>query len=87
MKNKLVFAGVLLVLFIMGAAAGSIVYSAIYPGFWVNYILLKEWMPVCLLVIIIVGRHPRDRLFYLSFYQAVPLCSSCRSSRKRISFR
>ncbi len=52
MKNKLVFAGVLLVLFIMGAAAGSIVYSAIYLASWVNYTLLKEWLPYALVIII-----------------------------------
>ena len=52
MKNKLVFAGVLLVLFIMGATAGSIVYSAIYVASWVNYTLLKEWLPYVLVIII-----------------------------------
>jgi cellulose synthase/poly-beta-1,6-N-acetylglucosamine synthase-like glycosyltransferase len=52
MKNKLVFAGVLLVLFIMGAAAGSVVYSAIYLASWVNYTLLKEWLPYVLVIII-----------------------------------
>lgn len=54
MKNKLVFASVLLVLFIMGAAAGSVAYSAIYLASWVNRNILNEWLPYALIVFIAV---------------------------------
>ncbi len=50
MKNKLVFATVVLVLFLMGAAAGSVAYSAIYLASWVNHNFLSEWLPYVLAV-------------------------------------
>ncbi len=52
MKNKLVFASVVLVLFIMGAAAGSVAYSAIYLASWVNRIIINEWLPYVLFIFI-----------------------------------
>jgi cellulose synthase/poly-beta-1,6-N-acetylglucosamine synthase-like glycosyltransferase len=54
MKNKLVFAGVVLVLFIMGVAAGSVAYSAIYLASWVNRNILNEWLPYALVIFIAV---------------------------------
>ncbi len=51
MKNKLVFAIVVVVLFAMGAAAGSVAYSAIYLASWVNRIIINEWLPYVLFAI------------------------------------
>lgn len=52
MKNKLVFAIVVMVLFAMGAAAGSLAYSAIYLASWVNHVIINEWLPYVLFIII-----------------------------------
>lgn len=54
MKNMLVFAGVIIVLFLMGAAAGSVVYSAIFLASLINRTLINDWLPFVLLFIIIV---------------------------------
>jgi cellulose synthase/poly-beta-1,6-N-acetylglucosamine synthase-like glycosyltransferase len=54
MKSKLVFAGVVLVLFIMGVASGSMAYSAIYLASWVNRNILNELLPYVLVVFIAV---------------------------------
>jgi cellulose synthase/poly-beta-1,6-N-acetylglucosamine synthase-like glycosyltransferase len=51
MKNKLVFIIVILVLFIMGVAAGSVAYSAIYLASWVNRTIINEWLPYVLIFI------------------------------------
>lgn len=53
MKNKLVFAGVILVLFAMGVVAGSLAYSAIYLATWFNYTILNLWIPYALFIVII----------------------------------
>jgi len=54
MKNKLVFAGVVLVLFMMGAAAGSVVYYAFFLASWLNRVELIEWMPSVLSLILVI---------------------------------
>ncbi len=50
MKNKLVFACVVLALFAMGAAAGSVAYSAVCLASWANRMLLSEWLPYVLAI-------------------------------------
>jgi cellulose synthase/poly-beta-1,6-N-acetylglucosamine synthase-like glycosyltransferase len=52
MKNNFVFAGVIFVLFAMGVAAGSVVYSALYLASWLNRTIISEWLPYLLLSII-----------------------------------
>ncbi len=52
MENKLVFASVVLVLFIMGVAAGSVAYSAIYLASWVNQNIINQWLPYGLYIFI-----------------------------------
>jgi len=54
MKNKLVFAVVVLVLFMMGAAAGSVVYYAFFLASWLNRVELIEWMPSVLSLILVI---------------------------------
>lgn len=58
MKNKLVFALVLLILLAMGIAAGSIVYSAVFLASLVNRVFVQQWIPyasyILLVVIVIV---------------------------------
>lgn len=53
MINKLVFGGVILVLFTMGLVAGSLAYSAIYLATWFNYTILDLWIPYALFIVII----------------------------------
>lgn len=43
----------MLVLFTMGAATGSVVYSAIYLASWINRALINEWLPYVLLSIVV----------------------------------
>lgn len=57
MKNRVLFALVLLILLAMGVAAGSIVYSAFYLALLVNRMIIQEWIPYAsyvLLALIIV---------------------------------
>ncbi len=51
MKNKLVFASVIFVLFVMGVAAGSVAYSALFLASWLNRVV-SVWLPYVLLLII-----------------------------------
>ena len=46
MKNKFIFALVLLMLLSMGVFAGSIVYSTIILASVVNQVLASEWIPI-----------------------------------------
>ena len=54
MRSKLVFAGVILLLFLMGIAAGSIVYSAVLLATWLNYAIINQWLPFAMVVIIVI---------------------------------
>lgn len=58
MKNKILFALVLLVLLAMGVAAGSLVYSAFYLAIWVNRVIIQQWIPyasyILLAIIVLV---------------------------------
>ncbi len=71
-KNTLVFALVLIILLAMGAAAGSIVYSAIFLASLVNRVFVQQWIPyasyLLLVLIIIVTAY-----FTCPVYQAVSL--------------
>lgn len=54
MKNKLVFALVLLMLFAMGVLAGSLVYSTIILASVVNWMLVREWVPIAYLTLLAI---------------------------------
>ncbi|HEY3421605.1 MAG TPA: glycosyltransferase family 2 protein, partial [Methanocellaceae archaeon] len=72
-KNKLVFALVLLILLAMGAAAGSIVYSAIFLASLVNRVFVQQWIPDAsyfLLAVIVI----------VTAYFTVRFVMQCRSS-------
>ncbi len=72
-KNKLVFALVLLILLAMGAAAGSIVYSAIFLASLVNRVFVQQWIPDAsyfLLAVIVI----------VTAYFTVKFVMQCRSS-------
>lgn len=72
-KNTLVFALVLIILLAMGAAAGSIVYSAIFLASLVNRVFVQQWIPYAsylLLVLVII----------VTAYFTVRFIRQCRSS-------
>jgi cellulose synthase/poly-beta-1,6-N-acetylglucosamine synthase-like glycosyltransferase len=71
MKNKLVFAGVILILLFMGIAAGSVVYSAIVLATWLNYAIINQWLPYVMVTIIII-------LTIITGYFTARFISQCR---------
>lgn len=54
MRNKLIFAFVIVVLLTMGAAAGSLVYSALYLASLVNRVIIQQWIPYASFFILVV---------------------------------
>lgn len=54
-KNKLVFAIVLIILLMMGVTAGSIVYSAMYLASWVNSVILQQWIPYASYILLVLA--------------------------------
>jgi len=71
MRNKLVFACVILILFLMGIAAGSVVYSAIILATWLNYAIIDQWLPYAMVTIIII-------LTVITGYFTARFISQCR---------
>lgn len=72
-KNKLVFAIVLAILLMMGMAAGSVVYSAMYLASWVNSVILQQWIPYASYILLVLA-------VIVTSYFTVRFARQCRSS-------